>query len=218
MDFKNFKTSIEDNGTTTLVAVSKTKPIEMILDLYHQGQRVFGENKVQELIEKKSEMPDDIEWHMIGHLQTNKVKSIIPHATLIHGVDSMKLIMEINKEAIKINKKVNVLLQVFIASEETKFGLDKSELEAIMAVYNEGALPNVEIRGLMGMASFTHDLIKVRNEFKSLKNMFDYTKDMLKINQDIFKEISMGMSGDYQIAIEEGSTMVRIGSLLFGSR
>lgn len=204
-----------DLNQVTLVAVSKTKPVEDILELYNLGQRDFGENYVQELIEKAAQLPKDICWHFIGHLQTNKVKLIVPLVQLIHGVDSLKLLKEINKEAAKANKVVDCLLQVHIAQEETKFGLDEDELMLILKDAN--LYPNVRICGLMGMASFTEDMNIVRAEFKRLKQIFDRAASG-NIHHSHFTTLSMGMSGDYKLAIEEGSTMVRIGSLLFGER
>jgi pyridoxal phosphate enzyme (YggS family) len=197
-----------------LVAVSKTKPVKDIMQLYQLGQRDFGENYVQELVEKHAEAPKDINWHFIGHLQSNKVKFIAPFVHLIHGVDSMKLLKEINKQAFKHNRVIKVLLQVHIAKEETKFGLDEVELKVIIDSPELSTLKNVQIAGLMGMASFDSDENLVRNEFKYLKSLFDkmYCTDCA------FEILSMGMSGDYKIAIEEGSNMVRIGSLLFGAR
>jgi len=198
----------ELNEKAILVAVSKTKPVGDLKALYDAGQRDFGENYVQELVDKEAVLPKDIRWHFIGHLQSNKVKFIAPFVLLIHGVDSLSLLKEINKEAAKNNRVINCLLQVHIAKEETKFGFDATELETIM---NESpALKNVHIIGLMGMASFSDDLNLVRNEFKTLKSLYTmYPK---------FSILSMGMSGDFTIAIEEGSNMVRIGSLLFGER
>jgi hypothetical protein len=187
------------------------------MELYDQGQRIFGENRVQELLEKKTQMPADIEWHLIGHLQTNKVKQIIPHVKLIHGVDSLKLVQEINKEAKKIKQIVPILLQIYIASEETKFGLDANELDEIITKYNANDFTNIEIKGLMGMASFTDNINQVRSEFRALKSYYDNTKNIIESNEG-FNILSMGMSGDYTVAIEEGSNMVRIGSLLFGKR
>jgi pyridoxal phosphate enzyme (YggS family) len=201
----------------TLVAVSKTKPIEAILSLYELGQRNFGENYVQELITKVPQLPSDINWHFIGHLQTNKVKLIVPLVQLIHGVDSAKLLKEINKEAAKCGKVVDCLLQMHIAQEETKFGLNEQELEDIIEQINTSPLPHVRIVGLMGMASFTQDVAVVRNEFKFLKKIFEKTKLMFKATPS-FQTLSMGMSSDYETAIAEGATMVRIGSLLFGAR
>jgi PLP dependent protein len=216
MNYKEI-TSELNKGKAVLLAVSKTKSVDQIMELYNQGQRIFGENKVQELIEKKAQMPTDITWHLIGHLQTNKVRSILPHVGLIHGVDSAKLLKEINKEAQKLGIKAPILLQVFIATEESKFGLDAEELSGIIEDYNNGLYPNVIIQGLMGMASFTENKDQIRTEFRGLKKTFDEVK--VNISEPFhFNTLSMGMSGDYQIAIEEGSTMVRIGSLLFGAR
>lgn len=197
-----------------LVAVSKTKPVADILELYELGHRDFGENYVQELVEKQAQLPKDIRWHFIGHLQSNKVKYIAPFVHLIHGVDSLKLLKEINKQAAKNNRITDVLLQMHIAKEETKFGLDESELNTLMKDPEVGGMQNVRIRGLMGMASFSDDISLVRNEFRHLKMIFD----KVAIGNDQFNILSMGMSGDYQVAMEEGSTMVRIGSLLFGAR
>ena len=197
-----------------LVAVSKTKPVDDIKALYDQGQRDFGENYVQELVDKQPQLPADIRWHYIGHLQSNKVKYIAPFVHLIHGVDSYKLLKEINKQAQKQNRVINCLLQVHIAQEETKFGLDETELDALLVELNNGPLQNITINGLMGMASFSDDMNIVRVEFKVLKKLFDKLKRKLP-QANI---LSMGMSSDYKIAVEEGSTLVRIGSLLFGSR
>lgn len=196
----------------TLVAVSKTKPAADIEALYALGQRDFGENYVQELIDKQAQLPADICWHFIGHLQSNKVKYIAPFVHLVHGVDSVKLLREIDKQAAKNNRIINCLLQVHIASEETKFGMDEHELAE--AVQQLDSFPNVKVCGLMGMASFSDDETKVRNEFKTLHQL------LLKshISHQPPAILSMGMSGDYKMAIEEGSTMVRIGSLLFGAR
>ena len=200
-----------------LIAVSKTKPIETIKELYDLGQRDFGENKVQELVEKHEALPKDIRWHMIGHLQSNKVKYIAPFVHFIHAVDSFKLMKEINKRAGKENRKINVLLQLHIAQEESKFGMNKEELTDIINddVFRE--MENIQLSGLMGMASFIDDEKQVKQEFDLLKNVFEELKSK-DIAGDDFKEISMGMSGDYKIAIESGSTMIRIGSLLFGVR
>lgn len=201
----------------TLVAVSKTKPVADIQALYDMGQRDFGENYVQELVEKQPQLPADIRWHFIGHLQSNKVKYIASFVHLIHGVDSLKLLKEINKQAAKHNRVIHVLLQVHIAKEETKFGLDGSELAELLNHPELPALQNIRIIGLMGMASFSDDEELVRSEFKSLKALFDEHASLSTINCQL-STLSMGMSGDYQIAIEEGSNMVRIGSLLFGAR
>lgn len=198
----------ELKGKATLVAVSKTKPVEDLQALYDLGQKDFGENYVQELVDKEAVLPKDIRWHFIGHLQSNKVKFIAPFVHLIHGVDSLSLLKEINKEAAKNNRAIDCLLQIHIAKEETKFGLDATELALIMK--ESSALKNVRINGLMGMASFSHDLNLVRNEFKTLRVLYNTYPE--------FSILSMGMSGDYTIAIEEGSNMVRIGSLLFGER
>lgn len=190
----------------TLVAVSKTKPVEDILELYELGHRDFGENYVQELVDKEAQLPKDIRWHFIGHLQSNKVKYIAPFVHLIHGVDSLKLLQEIDKQAKKQNRIIDCLLQVYIAKEETKFGLDENELAEVLM----SELVNARVCGLMGMASFSDDMELVRSEFRYLKTLFD--------KQPKLQTLSMGMSGDYTIAVEEGSNMVRIGSLLFGER
>lgn len=190
----------------TLVAVSKTKPVEDILELYGLGHRDFGENYVQELVDKQAQLPKDIRWHFIGHLQSNKVKYIAPFVHLIHGVDSLKLLQEIDKQAKKQNRIIDCLLQVYIAKEETKFGLDENELAEVLM----SELVNARVCGLMGMASFSDDMELVRSEFRYLKTLFD--------KQPKLQTLSMGMSGDYTIAVEEGSNMVRIGSLLFGER
>lgn len=212
--YNSLKNELEQKKVS-LIAVSKTKPVENILELYNLGHRDFGENYVQELVEKAAQLPKDIRWHFIGHLQTNKVKLIIPLVQLIHGVDSLKLLKEINKEAAKAGKVMDCLLQVHIAQEETKFGLDEVELNQII---NEAAsFTNVRICGLMGMASFSDDTSLVRAEFASLNKQFQRLKELQTSNLKL-ETLSMGMSGDYKIAIEEGSNMVRIGSLLFGSR
>lgn len=206
-------------GGATLVAVSKTKPVEDIRELYELGHRDFGENYVQELVAKEPGLPADLRWHFIGHLQSNKVKYIAPFVYMIHGVDSLKLLQEINKQAVKNSRKIRVLLQVFVAKEETKFGLDESELRELLAAYfASGDLLNVEICGLMAMASFTENPHQVRAEFKRAREIFDAAKRDFFANAPSFATVSMGMSGDYAIALEEGSTMVRIGSLLFGER
>lgn len=199
----------------TLVAVSKTKPVAEIKELYDMGQKDFGENYVQELVDKETQLPKDIRWHFIGHLQSNKVKYIAPFISLIHGVDSLKLLTEINKQAAKNNRVIDCLLQVHIAQEETKFGMDEKELEEAME--KSAQLTNVRICGLMGMASFTDDMNKVRAEFHTIKTIFDKHAKPQTSNVKL-QTLSTGMSNDYKIAIEEGSTMVRIGSLLFGER
>ena len=200
----------ELNETATLIAVSKTKPVEDIQALYELGQRDFGENYVQELVDKQAMLPKDIRWHFIGHLQSNKVKYIAPFVHLVHGVDSENLLAEINKQAIKNNRVIDCLLQVYIAMEETKFGFDEAELSNVQW----SNYPNVHIKGLMGMASFSNDMELVKNEFKQLKKIYDQLPAQ-GIQPTI---LSMGMSGDFKMAIEEGSNMVRIGSLLFGER
>jgi len=200
----------------TLVAVSKTKPVEDILELYNLGQRDFGENYVQELVEKHEQLPKDIRWHFIGHLQSNKAKQIAPFISLIHSVDSEKLLKEINKQAARNNRVIDCLLQVHIAKEETKFGLDENELKELFAS-NLKTYKNVFVKGLMGMASFTDNQEMVRKEFQLLKSLFDIHTALQTSNVN-FQTLSMGMSSDYNIAIEEGSNMVRIGNLLFGKR
>jgi PLP dependent protein len=209
----------EFGNSVKLIAVSKTKPVEDLQGLYDFGQRDFGENYVQELVDKQLKLAQDIRWHFIGHLQSNKVKYIAPFVHLIQSVDSFKLLKEINKQAFKHNREINCLLQVHIAQEETKFGFDEKELETIFNT-NSGELQelkNVRVCGLMGMASFTEDADKVRAEFKKLKTIFDnYSK--LQTTNCKLEILSMGMSSDYKIAIEEGSTMVRMGTILFGER
>ncbi len=201
----------------TLVAVSKTKPVEDIQELYDLGQRDFGENYVQELVDKTGQLPADIRWHFIGHLQSNKVKYIAPFVHLIHGVDSGKLLQEINKQAQKHDRIIDCLLQVYIAKEETKFGLDEPELDQLIQFVLANPMNHIRIRGFMGMASFSDNPEQVRTEFRQLKSLFDQYKNNRSpsIQMDT---LSMGMSGDYRIAISEGSNMVRIGSLLFGER
>jgi len=202
-----------------LVAVSKTKPVEAIKELYDLGHRDFGENYVQELVEKQEQLPKDIRWHFIGHLQSNKVKYIAPFVHLVHGVDSFKLLQQINREAKKHNRSIDVLLQVHIAEEETKFGLDENELHHLLHTNSDELhkLTNTTIKGLMGMASFTDDIENIRREFRHLKSLFDkYVQSQIQNSK--FEILSMGMSSDYVIAIEEGSNMVRIGSLIFGER
>ena len=202
----------------TLVAVSKTKPIADLQDAYDEGQRVFGENKVQEMCTKWEQLPKEINWHFIGHLQRNKVKYLAPFVDLIHGVESFRLLKEINKQAQKNNRVIDVLLQFFIANEETKFGLSFEEAEAILSDENFKELQNVRICGVMGMASFSNNHEQIREEFKTLKSTFDKLKSTFFDNEKSFNVISMGMSGDYKIAIEEGSTMIRVGSSIFGER
>jgi pyridoxal phosphate enzyme (YggS family) len=203
------------DSSVTLVAVSKIKPVSDIKALYDLGQRDFGENYVQELVDKQSQLPGDIRWHFIGHLQSNKVKYIAPFVHLIHGVDSINLLKEINKQALKNDRVIDCLLQVHVAKEETKFGLDEGELHDVLM--EVPALKNVQVKGLMGMASFSDDETLVRNEFRQLRKLFGQLDqpEILNFKPEI---LSMGMSGDYKMAIEEGSTMVRVGSLLFGAR
>ncbi len=201
----------------TLVAVSKKKPVTAILEAYNAGQRVFGENKIQEMVEKHEQLPKDIEWHMIGHLQRNKVKYMAHFVHLIHGVDSLKTLKEINKQALKHQRKINCLLQVKIANEATKFGMSNAELMAILESEDLRKLKNIQIVGLMGMASFSDDTQLIQSEFKTLKQLFDAVQKYTTTNFTP-SVLSMGMSGDYLIAIKEGSTMVRIGSAIFGKR
>jgi len=198
----------------TLVAVSKTKPVADLMEAYAAGQRIFGENKIQEMTEKWQAMPKDIEWHMIGHVQSNKVKYMVPYVKLIHGVDSLKLLVEINRHAVRWRKHINCLMQVHIATEDTKFGFDAPELDSLLQSEAYTALTNVNVIGLMGMASFTADQLQIKKEFDYLKQVFD----RLAATQAQFTTLSMGMSGDYTLAIESGSTMVRVGSSIFGSR
>jgi pyridoxal phosphate enzyme (YggS family) len=205
---------IPDN--VTLVAVSKTKPIEAIKEAYLAGQKDFGENKVQELVAKHEQLPKDIKWHLIGHLQTNKVKYVAPFVHLIHAVDSEKLLLEINKQAQKNNRIIDVLLQFHIAQEDTKFGFSVDECKLLLK--NCASILNTRILGVMGMASFVDDETQIRNEFKTLRNIFNELKSEYFGNAPYFSTISMGMSGDYSLAIEEGSTMVRVGSAIFGTR
>ena len=203
----------------TLVAVSKTKPVADLMEAYDAGQRIFGENKIQEMTEKWKVMPKDIEWHMIGHVQTNKVKYMAPYVSLIHGVDSLKLLQEINKQAAKNNRVIDCLLQVYIAEEESKFGLDEQELDEMLkqVQHDKENFKNIKIVGLMGMATFTENQNQIEKEFKHLKTIFDKYNQLETSNLKL-ETLSMGMSGDYQLAISCGSTMVRIGSSIFGSR
>ena len=201
-----------------LVAVSKTKPKELIMEAYHYGQRDFGENKVQEMTLKYEELPKDIEWHFIGHLQSNKIKYIAPFVHLIHGVDSIKLLKAIDTEANKAGRVISVLLQFHIADEETKFGFSIEEATDLLSSEEFKSLRNIQVSGVMGMATYTEDDHQIRKEFACLKSYFDLLKRSYFAKKPEFKEISMGMSGDYLIAIEEGSTMIRIGSNIFGER
>ncbi len=204
-----------------LIAVTKTKPIEDLQEAYQADCKIFGENRVQEMVNKWKVLPKDIEWHLIGHLQGNKVKEIVPFVSLIHSVDSMKLLKQIDFQAAKINRTVNCLLQIYIAQEDTKFGLSEEEAIEIIESEDLKSLHNIKIVGLMGMATFTENFPQVRREFKKLKTFFEVLKTVSEHRQIPnveLKEISMGMSGDYLIAIEEGSTLVRIGSFIFGNR
>ena len=214
---KTLKLAIEDNKVR-LVAVSKTKPVEDLMEAYLAGQRVFGENQVQELVDKFDKMPKDVEWHLIGHLQSNKVKYIAPFIHLIHSVDSLKLLTEINKQAEKNARVIDCLLQIYIADEETKYGLGFDEVIELLESQEFQELKNIRIVGLMGIATNTENLKQIREEFYELKTLFDGIKLSYFKNQDSFKEISMGMSSDYEVAIAEGSTLVRIGSDIFGQR
>jgi len=202
----------------TLVAVSKTKPNTDIEKLYNVGQRIFGENKVQELVDKQEALPKDIQWHLIGHLQTNKVKYIAPFVSLIHSIDSFKLLKEVNKQGEKNDRVIDCLLQFHIAEEDSKFGLSMDDANEILYSKEFVEMRNVSIVGVMGMATFTDNKLQVSNEFRNLESYFNVLKSHYFKFNDGFKEISMGMSGDYKLAIEEGSTMVRVGSSIFGSR
>lgn len=213
----SFRESIPQ--TTTLVAVSKTKPKEDLMEAYEAGQRDFGENKIQEMTDKWESLPKDIRWHMIGHTQRNKVKYMAPYVHLIHGVDSPRLLKEINKQALKNDRIIDCLLQVHIAQEETKFGFDREEVHSLLESDLFKELKNVHVRGLMGMATFTDNEEQVKAEFQTLKALFDYVKNESGIlDHHQFDTLSMGMTGDYKIAIEQGSTMIRIGSAIFGAR
>ncbi|MCD4833929.1 MAG: YggS family pyridoxal phosphate-dependent enzyme [Bacteroidales bacterium] len=216
-NIKQFLAS-EIPANVKLIAVSKTKPVETILEAYKSGHKIYGENKVQDLVDKYNELPKDIEWHMIGHMQSNKVKYVAPFVSLIHGVDSFKLLKVINKEGEKNNRKIDCLLQFHIAKEETKFGLDLNETTEFLKSDEFKNLNHINICGVMGMATFTENEDTIRPEFNELVHIFNQLKNTYFPKNDDFKEISMGMSADYKIAIEEGATMVRIGSLLFGAR
>jgi len=205
-------------GDVTVVAVSKTKPVEAILEAYNTGQRIFGENRVQEMVDKQPVLPADIEWHMIGHLQRNKVKFIAPFVSMIHSADSLRLVNTINSEAARAGRIIKCLLQFHIALEETKFGLDLEEASGIITEYLNGDLKYVEICGVMGMATYTEDMERVRGEFRYLKQCFDRLKELYFKEDKRFDRISMGMSGDFPVAIEEGSNVIRIGSSIFGER
>ncbi len=211
MDYFESLSSLE----TTLVAVSKTKPESAIQRLYDRGQRIFGENRVLEIVRKQAALPSDIEWHFIGHLQSKKTKEIAPFVHMIHSMDSFKLLAVTNKEARKCERSINVLLQIKIAQEESKYGFS---IDSLLSDFNPEDYPNLNFRGVMGMATFTPDIVQVRSEFKKLANYKKRVEEAFFSKSDSFDQISMGMSGDYKIAIEEGSTMIRIGSLLFGAR
>lgn len=212
---RNLHTTLPEN--VTLVAVSKTKPVSDILQAYEAGQRVFGENKVQEMCDKQPQLPSDIQWHLIGHLQSNKVKYMASFVELIHGVDSLKLLQQIDKQAKKYNRIINCLLQIYIAEEETKFGLSEEELQELIYSEEFKSLHNIKVVGFMGMATYTELDEQIRKEFTHLKSLFDQYKTIQTQNFEL-STLSMGMSGDYQIAIDCGSTMVRIGSSIFGNR
>jgi len=201
----------------TLIAVTKTQALDKLLEVYDAGHRIFGENKVQELVEKQEALPKDIEWHLIGHLQTNKVKYIAAFISLIHSVDSLKLLQEINKQAEKNNRIINCLLQIYIADEDTKFGLSFSEAEELMHSDELSGLKNIKITGLMGMATTTSQKEQIANEFRSLKQFYDKARSILAFNVEL-NNLSMGMSSDFSLAIENGSTLVRVGSSIFGVR
>ena len=219
--------SIADNITkiintlpkdTRLIAVSKTKPVEAIMEAYQTGQRLFGENKVQELVHKWESLPKAVEWHFIGHLQTNKVKYIAPFIATIHSIDSYKLLKVVNEEGIKAGRRINCLLQIHIAKEESKFGFSPEEVYEMLDKNNINELDHVTIAGVMGMATFTDDIGLINEEFSLLRTVFQKLRDRFFINNVLFKEISMGMSDDYPYAIENGSTLIRVGSSIFGNR
>ena len=216
-NLRSIQTTLPEN--VTLVAVSKTKPVSDLIEAYEAGQRIFGENKIQEMTDKWETMPKDIQWHMIGHVQTNKVKYMAPIVSLIHGVDSLKLLQEINKQAQKNNRVIDCLLQVYIAEEESKFGLDEEELSEVLkqVQHDTGEFNYIRIVGLMGMATFTDNKTQIKKEFSRLKTIFDQFANLNTKNCQL-NTLSMGMSGDYKLAIECGSTMVRIGSSIFGGR
>jgi PLP dependent protein len=215
-NINKLKTEIPAN--VKIIAVSKTHTPEEILEVYHTGHRMFGENRAQELIDKQPLLPNDIQWHFIGHLQTNKVKYIAPWVAMIHSIDSLKLLKEVNKQALKNNRVIDCLLQFHIAQEESKYGLNQEEASEILNSQEYKSMKNIKVRGVMGMATFTDDMDWVRKEFKILKRYFDFLKATYFAANNDFSEISMGMTGDYQVATEEGSTMVRIGTAIFGDR
>lgn len=220
VNLENFRSiqQLAANYKATLIAVSKIKPLSDIRELYEQGQLDFGENYVQELDEKFRNLPKDIRWHFIGHLQSNKVKYIVPYVHLIHGIDSLKLLQTVEKEGRKIDRKIKCLLQVHVAQEETKFGFTREELVYTLNEWKKTSNEFAQVCGIMGMASFTENELQLRGEFKALKSIFDDVKLQFFVDDDHFNTLSMGMSGDYAIALQEGSTMIRIGSLLFGAR
>ncbi len=215
-NIRKLRAEISDH--VAIIAVSKRKPVEDIMQAYDAGHRIFGENRVQELIEKQALLPGDIDWHMIGHLQTNKVKYIAGFVDMIHSVDSLKLALAIDREADKTGRVIPVLLQVYIADEESKFGFSEDELNSLLDSQELSVLKNIRIDGLMGMATYTEDLEKIRLEFRYLGEVFSRVKNAYFAGSDHFRQISMGMSGDYEIAIEEGSTMIRVGTVIFGAR
>lgn len=215
-NINNIKATLPDH--VTLVAVSKTKPVADLKEAYDAGQRIFGENKIQEMTEKWEQLPKDIQWHMIGHVQTNKVKYMAPYVSLIHGVDSLKLLTEINRQAARYRKTINCLLQIHIAEEETKFGLSEEELNILLTSDEFKQMQNICIKGIMGMATFTEDEAQIKKEFTHLKTIFNHLSEQPQTTNFKPETLSMGMSGDYKIAVDCGSTMVRIGSSIFGSR
>jgi len=214
-NLKEIKSSLPEH--VTLIAVTKTHPVEKLMEVYNAGHKIFGENKVQEICDKYEQLPKDIQWHLIGHLQTNKVKYIAPFVAMIHSVDSLKLLQEINKQALKNNRIIECLLQIYIAREETKFGLSFQEAEELISSNELIKLTNIKIVGLMGMASNTEDTAQIKKEFNSLRLFFEKQKTIVTSNFQL-SVLSMGMSSDYKIAIEEGSTMIRLGSSIFGER
>jgi hypothetical protein len=214
-NLNHIKSSLPEH--VTLVAVSKTKPVSDLMEAYNAGQRIFGENKIQEMAEKYQQMPKDVEWHMIGHVQRNKVKYMADFVSLIHGVDSFKLLKEINKQAKKCNRIINCLLQIKIAEEDSKFGMSKNDASTLLQSDEFSELKNIKIVGLMGMATFTDDTAQIESEFKFLKTTFEELKQLQTVNCKL-KTVSMGMSGDYKLAIGCGSTMIRVGSSIFGAR
>ena len=215
-NIRKLKAGIPDH--VAIIAVSKRKPVEDIMQAYQAGHRIFGENRVQELIEKQPLLPGDINWHMIGHLQTNKVKYIAEFVDMIHSVDSLKLALAIDREAFKTGRVIPVLLQIHIADEESKFGFSEDELNSLLDSTELTVLKNLRIDGLMGMATYAEDMEKIRSEFRCLREVFSRVKNAYFAGSDHFRQISMGMSEDYEIAIEEGSTMIRVGTLIFGAR